>query len=601
MKAWSKGVRMAAGLGYLLLAAVLFLASPWIRPVLSTGIFLAALSAVVPWACMRLGTEGWLRGRALAGLLVAALYASFASFGYRLFLSGERMVFSIGRVGMLLLGTAWFVPVLLVLLGLLERACVRMSGRAEPSGRALRRAFGCLWAVALACQAVIVVSFWPGGFPLDAILQLYQALGLEPLNDWHPVLHTLLHRFFLLFFDHPGYLVAVQGFFFSLVVARAALTACRFGARVRTVALGVAVFCLLPNQALSNIGLLKDFPFTYALVWGTLLLAELAQSPERLRRPGFVIQLGLCMFLVGGLRHNGILPMLFMATALIVVGARHRRMAGRALACALVPVLLLAGFKGPVYRMLKVQPNTVPSYVTMLCAAGACLHEGKALSEASEEKLETILSLEDWAEGYSRFAGHDLYRELEPSFMERSHLSLTEVFSLYFEALFRYPDIVIKDRLDGMNLFWDVTQPDESFNTDYSDHAFIESDVGLVVPGAEQGEAYRNPSLIARAYRWAAAFHFPGEALTGQVHNMLLWRSGAWLILLCALMLYWLRRRLGSLWLCAAPLLGNLLAMALALCHQSFRYVYFVQPLTLCLLLLTVLFDAKRRRSAARA
>lgn len=601
MKAWSKSVRVAASLGYLLLTAVLFLASPWIRPVLSTGIFLAALCAVVPWACMRLGTESWLHGRALAGLLVAALYASFASFGYRLFLSGERMVFSIGRVGMLLLGVAWFVPVLLVLLGLLERACVRMSERAELSGRALRRAFGCLWAVALACQAVIVVSFWPGGFPLDAILQLYQALGLEPLNDWHPVMHTLLHRFFLLFFDHPGYLVAVQGFFFSLIVARAALTACRFGARVRTVALGVAVFCLLPNQALSNIGLLKDFPFTYALVWGTLLLAELAQSPDRLRRPGFVIQLGLCMCLVGGLRHNGILPMLFMAVALVVVGIRRRWLLGRAVACALVPLLLLAGFKGPVYRMLKVQPNTVPSYVTMLCAAGACLHEGKTLSEASEEKLETILSLEDWAKGYSRFAGHDLYRELEPSFMERSHLSLTEVFSLYFEALFRYPDIVIKDRLDGMNLLWDVTQPDESFNTDYSDHAFIESDVGLVVPGAEQGEAYRNPSLIARAYRWASAFHFPGEALTGQLHNMLLWRSGAWLILLVVLVLYWIRRRLGSLWLCAAPLLGNLLAMVLALCHQSFRYVYFVQPLTLCLLLLTVLFDAKRRRSAARA
>ena len=173
-----------------------------------------------------------------------------------------------------------------------------------------------------------------------------------------------------------------------------------------------------------------------------------------------MIQLGLCMFLVGGLRHNGILPMLFMAAALIVVGMR-RRLFVRALACALVPVLLLAGFKGPVYRMLKVQPNTVPSYVTMLCAAGACLHEGKALSEASEEKLETILSLEDWAEGYSRFAGHDLYRELEPSFMERSHLSLTEVFSSTLRRCSRYPDIVIKDRLDGMNLLWDVTQPDE--------------------------------------------------------------------------------------------------------------------------------------------
>ena len=80
---------------------------------------------------------------------------------------------------------------------------------------------------------------------------------------------------------------------------------------------------------------------------------------------------------------------------------------------------------------------------------------------------------------------------------------------------------------------------------------------------------------------------------------MLLWRSGAWLILLCVLVLYWLRRRLASLWLCAAPLLGNLLAMVLVLYHQSFRYVYFVQPLTLCLLLLTVLFDVRRRRAAA--
>ena len=598
MKAWSKPAVAAACLGYALIAAALFLASPWIRPVPSTGVFLAALSAAALWACMRLPVRIWLRGRALAGLLAVALYASFASFGYRLFLSGERMQLSAGRAAMLLLGAAWFVPVLLTLLGLVERACVRMAARAEPSGRALRRAFACLWGVALACQAVVVASFWPGGFPLDAVLQLYQALGLTPLNDWHPVMHTLLHRFFLLFFDHPGYLVAVQGFFFSLIVARAALTACRFGARLPAAALGVAVFCLLPNQALSNIGLLKDFPFTYTLVWGTLLMAELAQSPDRLRRPGFVLQAAPCLLLMGGLRHNGILPMLFMAAALIGVGVRHRRLAGRALACALVPVVLLAGFKGPVYRLLKVEPNTMPSYVTMLCAAGACLHQGETLSEASEEKLETILSLEDWASGYSRFAGHDLYRDLEPSFMERARLSLTEVFSVYLEALARYPDIVIKDRLDGMNLLWDVTQPDESFNTDYSDHAFIESDVGLAVPGAGEGEAYCNPSLIARAYRWAAAFTFPGEALTGQLHNMLLWRSGAWLIFLCVLMLYWLRRRLSGLWLCAAPLLGNLLAMVLALCHQSFRYVYFVQPLTLCLLLLTVLFDARRRRAA---
>ena len=274
---------------------------------------------------------------------------------------------------------------------------------------------------------------------------------------------------------------------------------------------------------------------------------------------------------------------------------------GTALACALVPVLLLAGFKGPVYRLLKVEPNEASIYTTMFCGVAACLHQGKTLSNGAMEDLQRAMTLEEWRAYYSRFEGHDRYLYALPNGMNLTQFTAGEAFSIYLEALARYPDIVIKDRLDGMNLLWDVTQPDESYNTDYSDHAFIESDIGLLVPGAEEGEAYRNPALIARAYRWAASFTFPGEALTGQLHNMLLWRSGAWLILLCVLVLYWLRRHLASLWLCAAPLLGNLLAMVLVLYHQSFRYVYFVQPLTLCLLLLTVLFDARRRRAAAQA
>ena len=600
---FAQRVRAAAcGLGYALLTAVLFLASPWIRPALSTGVFLIFFSTLVLWACARLlrrpSVRGWLRGRSLAGLVAVALYASFASFGYRLFLSGERIQVSLGRAAMLLIGAAWFVPVLLCILGALEHACMRMARRKAPSARSLRRAFALLWATALACQAAVVLSFWPGGFSLDSVIQLYQALGLTPLDDWHPVLHTLLHRFFLLFFDHPGYLVAVQGFFFSLVTARAALTACRFGARLPWVLLGTAVFCLLPNQALSNIGLLKDFPFTYALIWGTLLLAELAQNPERLKKPGFLAQMIPCMFLIGGLRHNGILPLSFMAAALVILGIRRRGLLVRALACALVPVALLWSFKGPVFRLLDVQPNTMPAYVTMLCAAGACVHEGAELSETSVEKLERVLPLEDWGAYYSRFAGHDLYRGHEPAFMERMQFSLSEVFSLYWEALTHYPGIVIKDGLDGMNLLWDVRQPQESFNTDYTDHAIIESDVGLVMPGAKNGDNYVNPSFPARFYRWTTTFSFPGEQPCDRVSSMLFWRAGAWLIVLAALMLYWLRRRLAGLWLCALPLLANLMAMALALCHQSFRYVYFVQPLTLCLLLLTVLFDVRRRRAA---
>jgi len=588
--------RAAAALAYLALSAALYLAMPWIRPANSVLVFLAAMCAAVGWMFPRvLGCAelaGYRRGGMPAGVCAVALYASFASFGYRLFLSGERMVCSVGRLLALGMGAIWFVPVLAVLLYLLEGTCRAMARRAEPGEKELQRDFWLIWGVALACQAVVIASFWPGGFPLDSVTQLYQAKGLSPLNDWHPVMHTLLHRFFLMFWDHPGFLVIMQGMAFTLVVARVALTACRFGARLRTVLIGTAVFCLLPNQVLSNIGLLKDFPFMYAMVWGVLLLGELAMDDTRLRRPGYAIQLVACMFLIGTLRHNGILPMLFMAAALVGVTARHwRTVRARGLVCALCAVLLFAGYKGPLMKALNVEKNVVSSYNTMFCAVGAVLHNGETLSPQSMQKLEAEMPLDEWKTYYDRFEGRDRYAWLGSNKFLLDGFTAREAFQIYLEALWRYPDIVIKDRLDGANLLWDVTQPDESFNTDFSDHTLPAPEVGLGYCG--EGEKYQNPSLLARAYRFTTRFAFPGERAYDQLSNILLWRSGAYVILLLALVLFWRKNRLHGPWLASLPLWGNLAAMLLVLCHQSFRYVYFVQTCVACLLLLTILFAVR--------
>lgn len=596
----SYAARVAAALAYLALSAALYLATPWIRPANSVLVFLAAMCAAVGWTFPRMlgraELAGYRRGGMPAGVCAVALYASFASFGYRLFLSGERMVCSVGRLLALGMGAIWFVPVLAVLLSLLEGTCRAMARRAEPDRNALQRDFWLIWGVALACQAVVIASFWPGGFPRDSVTQLYQAKGLSPLNDWHPVMHTLLHRFFLMFWDHPGFLVIVQGVAFTLVVARAALTACRFGARLRTVLIGTAVFCLLPNQALSNIGLLKDFPFTYAMVWGILLLGELAMDLTRLRRPGYAIQLVACMFLIGTLRHNGILPMLFMAAALVGVTARHwRTVQARGLVCALCAVLLFAGYKGPLMKALNVEKNTLSPYTTMFCAVGAVLHNEESLSPQSMQKLETEMPLTEWKDLYSRFEGRDPYALYGANRFCLDGFSFREAFKIYLEALWSFPDAVIKDRLDGTNLLWDVTQPDESFNTDFSDHSLPASEVGLDY--CEEGEKYQNPSLPARAYRFTTRFAFPGEQAHDQLSNMLLWRSGAYVILLFTLVLFWRKNRLHGPWLASLPLWGNLAAMLLALCHQSFRYVYFVQACVACLLILTILFAVRGRRA----
>lgn len=157
---------------------------------------------------------------------------------------------------------------------------------------------------------------------------------------------------------------------------------------------------------------------------------------------------------------------------------------------------------------------------------------------------------------------------------------------MYFDALIRYPDVVIKDRLDGTNIMWDIKQPSEAFNLkalteiyyfDYTENYFNLSRLEKTEWGS-----YQNNSTVARWYRGTTS------KSTDNVLDMLLWRSGAYLILLLVLTLYWHKNGMNSMHIAALPLWGNIAASALVLYHQSFRYVYFIQVLTMALLFMTI-------------
>lgn len=70
--------------------------------------------------------------------------------------------------------------------------------------------------------------------------------------------------------------------------------------------------------------------------------------------------------------------------------------------------------------------------------------------------------------------------------------------------------------------------------------------------------------------------------------DMLLWRSGAYLILLMILGVFWWGNRMKGLIWAAVPLLGQIAGLVLVLYHQSYRYISSVQILTLALLFSSV-------------
>lgn len=598
-------------IAYAQLTVTVFLLSPYVRPAPSVMLFLGMLSTVAYVALERYGQGEALRpyfqrGKAvLLGLV--CMYGSFASFGYRLFLAGPLMSFSLDRLSYFIFGAIWFLPVITLLLVLLEGVGERsltLKRPDESNGKGALKVAIVSALIFLAAISIGFIGFYPGGFPTDAVVQLNEAIT-NNYNNGHPVVHTLINKFFWTICPKPGFVVFGQLVIMAVLIGRIAVIAYGCGIKQRTIYAFALVFALLPNQTMTNVSPLKDFMFSYALVWAAILLFELALDITKARRIGYLIEMTLCLFFIKELRHNGIISMVLISILLVIVTIKHWRTvklyAASSVAAAIGLILLT---EGPLFSMLKVAPVGMSPTLTMFCAVGSCINKGKTFSEETTQKLERVMPLEDWANYYGRFVGCDyyLYSRAPGSTMDLGQFTMKEAFQIYFEALSKYPDIVIKDRLDGMNLMWDITQPDDedSFNFKRFLMITVNDAVGLRYEGLENWDLYNPHNPIADSYYIMESFAFPGERTQDQLHDMLLWRTGAYLLFFLVLLLYWIKNGLKKMLWPALPMLGNVLSMILALYHQSFRYVYFIQLSVLVLILMTFAMKGQLTKPMAK-
>lgn len=574
---------------------LLFYTHPLISPTLLSKLFLFFLNLYGLYTVFHQDTPAMKKytGKsAKAALCAISFYAAFATFGQRFFLGGNtRPHFSFVGVVYLFLGMLFYLPLLWLFLSTLERASQRIAvpqGTRLDSRRAYWVLFGCLGAV----QIVIFLFFAPGGFPHDAIIQLRQMSGIEPFDDWHPVMHTLIEMLIIRVLHNAGAIVLIQQLCFALLLTSALMFGYRAGMRLSHLCIMGVLFEGLPNQVLSWNNALKDFPYTLALLWGCLLLLHLVVNDAWSKRLSFALCMGIDLFLIAALRHNGIIPfaMIILVLALFTI-RRFERTGFRMVISAVLALVLLIGYKGPLFSALHVTANGQSLYTTMLCAVGSCINKDLPLSEESEEIMSTVIPLSDWKEYYGRFYGHDLYywgrsEDAEPYRTEQ--ITARDAFTVYLEALRKYPDVIIKDRIDGADLMWDVVQPKDSFNvrsTPYVELDDIAEDFFDISRLERKGyggyEGYRW-NLITKIY--IRSTEFP----TNSVYDVVIWRCGIYLIALMALFLFWKKNDMSRIAWITVPMLGNVLSLVFLLFHQSFRYIYFIQVTVVFLIFFSI-------------
>lgn len=570
----------------------LFFTSDRIQPTHPTQGFLLLLTAASIWCfnrksgCMeKYRTKG---SRAAIGAI--SVYASLASFAQRFFLDGNtRMHFSLPGFFYVLSGILWFIPVIWLLLFALEWLSARPQPLPKPGSR--KKALCVLLIALLLCQVFVLLVEWPGGFPPDAVDQFHQAMGDYGLSDNHPFVHTLLERAVLTVIPHPAALTAVQLLLFSLVLCAFLMMGYDRGAPLPMLVILGCFFELMPNQVLSWTNVLKDFPFTLALLWGTYLLLQLALDMPRSRKWPFYMALALDIFLVSLLRHNGAAPAAAMIVLCVVLTVRrYEQVKLRALTAAVLAAVSFGVFKGPVMTALNVAPVSLSPFTTLFCAVGSCVNKDLPFSEEADAILEKALPLEDWRDYYARYYGHDFYYWGRPEGSvpyEPLNVTAEELFRVYGEALRKYPDVVLKDRIDGCDVLWDVVQPEDGFTAKSSCAVYNIEDFSSYL----DLDDFRNRDGDLTEYRqtfFAKAYLWTTGTARNSVLDILLWRTGAYLIAFWVLLLFWRKNGMQRFRSAAVPLIGNLIISVLYVYHQSFRYVYFVQVCVLALLFATV-------------
>ena len=91
---------------------------------------------------------------------------------------------------------------------------------------------------------------------------------------------------------------------------------------------------------------------------------------------------------------------------------------------------------------------------SLLTPLASCLANDLELPEEILEMMDDVYPLEKWCTGYNQYHSDTLaHANPEPGFFK---ITTSKALSVYFQVFNMYPDVVIKDRLDGAESLWNV-------------------------------------------------------------------------------------------------------------------------------------------------
>lgn len=427
--------------------------------------------------------------------------------------------------------------------------------------KGIRHLFVLMVSITFMVESLTLLILNPGLMTSDSFDQYAQAHGLLQFNDHHPIFHTFCEKILYSLWDNPLCISIAQIMLFSIIIAFAGSVLYKNGINNKIILLYTIFNSLIPNNNVNSVTLWKDIPFSFALLALTVLLAK--RVYEKKEFYDNIPNLFLCILIIssiGLLRHNGFIVVFGMLIFFLLEVFTIKSL--KPLIIGVISVITFVGVGNYLSNHLNATPNGSLASIIPIHGIAYVNYMDKKIDNDVIEYMEDYMPLYEWKDLYEAHSANSyMFSETAIKYQTMAHYrqaDLKEVITLYLKTFIDYPYLIIKDRLYGTDVLWNVKQ--------------------------WQGYTYRNTNLddisnneygIIHAENNLSGIYFDLMNLSSKsLFDIFIWRVGIYIDLLLLLFCFAIINKKREKLLCMVPIILNIGSLFIGMAWQEYRYVY---------------------------
>lgn len=527
----------------------------------------------------------YMQGPALIAVLALSVYFTFALAGNGLFLMEKRMDLSSNTISYFVLLTATLCPVIYMIIGILE-FLFEQSEKLEPieDKRKIRLAsilFFCLFAGGELCCSL---GFYPANMSPDGADHWLQAIGYWKISNGHPPIFPLLIRVLTKIALTPYVYVVFQIVLCAFVLSKWFTFLYKKGVPLIGLVLVDILLSVMPNNFMMLTLISKNPLFSILNLWLLIQIVQLLDNPQKcVQGIRWNVETAISLSGLYLVRYNSFLAV-YVAT-IIIIGINvfnFKRVGWRTAPSLAAAIIMIALVQGPVYdRYIEVNTSGSAMLPPLGPLFSSVVVNEVEVSEDIQNTIEQVLPLEEYYIRYNPYNSDIIgWGDPRPNY---TGITTGKGLSIYVQLLFQYPDIVIKERLQGTDLLWSIFQSSDSRGWNHRNLAGIYYSVPKeLLPQHLQNVDVNNNGLYFAPNKISKILcNISNLTEHYQIIDMFIWRNGIYIIFaLSFVIVLALHHRIRCL-LIFIPSVASLITLLLVIGWQIYNYIYFFPIATL--------------------